>query len=171
MGAPSLRLAPSGTNMPQIGFGMWGVRPRDVDGSLRSAVRAGYRLFDMAPVYNNEQAAGETLAALAAENVVQRHELFLTSKVPPADACDRARLLSTVRRTLRDLQTSYLDLYLVHWPFCVRNDSPTWPPYLRRGSNRCKAVLIGSCHRAVAWAGRSHTSWGTPLLSSLPHGQ
>ena len=118
----------NGASMPLIGFGTWGVKSHDIDHSLRTAVSAGYRLFDLAPVYNNEKAVGKTLSALISEGAITRENIFLTSKVPPADACDRERLLSKVRQTLQDLQTSYLDLYLVHWPFCVRNDSPTWPP-------------------------------------------
>ena len=59
---------------------------------------------------------------------MRRNELFLTSKVPPAEACEAGSLEQSARRTLRELQTPYLDLLLVHWPFCVRNGSPTWPP-------------------------------------------
>ena len=114
--------------MPQVGFGTWGIKARDVDLSVRAAVDAGYRLFDCAPVYKNEKAVGETLAALIAERRLTRDAVFIASKVPPADACDRQQLLATARQTLADLQTSFLDLYLVHWPFCVRNGSPTWPP-------------------------------------------
>ena len=123
--------------MPMIGFGTWGIARRDIDVSLRAAVAAGYRLFDLAPVYKNEAAVGETLTALISHGVVTRADLFLTSKAPPAVACDRSELMSTVRQTLKDVRTPYLDLYLVHWPFCVRNGSPTWPPPLayQRGYN------------------------------------
>ena len=114
--------------MPQVGFGTWGLKPQDVDGAVRAAVAADYRLFDLAPVYNNERVIGRTLSALYSEGRTTRESLFLTSKVPPADACDRKRILASVRQTLRDLQTSYLDLFLVHWPFCVSNHSPTYPP-------------------------------------------
>ena len=124
---PSVQLV-GGGSMPLIGFGTWGVKPHDIDGSLRAAVAAGYRLFDLAPVYGNEKAVGRTLSALVAEGRITRESIFLTSKVPPADACDRQRLLAKVRQTLADLQTAYLDLYHVHWPFCVRHDSPSWPP-------------------------------------------
>lgn len=120
----------SGAEMPQIGFGTWGVHKRDVDTSLRAAIAAGYRLFDLAPVYNNEKEIGQTLGALQAEGVVVRKDLFLTSKVPPADACDPGLVRAKLDQTLRDLRTEYLDLYLVHWPFCVRPGAPSWPPPL-----------------------------------------
>ena len=123
--SPNLSLH-NGAAMPAIGFGTWGLKPTDVDTALRAAVETGYRLFDLAPVYNNQREVGATLAAMQAEGRVRRQELFLTSKVPPVSACDG--LEESARQTLRDLRTPYLDLFLVHWPFCVRGGSPTWPP-------------------------------------------
>ena len=125
--SPTLRLH-NGAAMPAIGFGTWGLKPGDVDTALRAAVGTGYRLFDLSPVYNNQREVGVTLTALQAEGAVRRTELFLTSKVPPMDACEPGGVEQNARRTLRELQTPYLDLFLVHWPFCVRNGSPTWPP-------------------------------------------
>ena len=125
--SPALRLH-NGAAMPAIGFGTWGLKPVDVDTALRAAVGTGYRLFDLSPVYNNQREAGMTLASLQAEGAVRRNELFLTSKVPPAEACEPGGVEQSARRTLQELQTPYLDLFLVHWPFCVRNGSPTWPP-------------------------------------------
>ena len=111
-----------------LGFGTWGIKAQDVDTSIRAAASAGYRLFDLAPVYNNERAVGDVLTALYSEGTLSRRSIFLTSKVPPTHACSRTRILEQVHETLQNLRTTYLDLYLVHWPFCVRNDSPTWPP-------------------------------------------
>ena len=124
--SPTVALS-TGHSMPLVGYGTWGLKVREVDTGIRAAVAAGYRLFDLAPVYGNEAAIGETLSSLTSAGTVQRSELFLTSKVPPKVTCDRQALLDACRQTLRDLRTPYLDLYLVHWPFCVRNDSPTWP--------------------------------------------
>ena len=130
----SLTLTPT-VSMPQIGFGTWGIKPIDVEVSLRAAISMGYRLIDSAPVYHNEQEVGRTLQALIKEGAVSRDSIFLTSKVPPTDACDRKQLINRVRRTLDHLQVEQLDLYLVHWPFCTRSDAPTWPPPMayRRG--------------------------------------
>jgi len=131
---PALPLGPSAGQMPQIGFGTWGLQPQEVSTAIRAAVAAGYRSFDCAPVYQNERQVGETLSALIAEGVVTRSELFITSKVPPADACDRHRTERALRQSLHDLRTGYVDLYLIHWPFCVRSPEPgrprPWPPPL-----------------------------------------
>jgi alcohol dehydrogenase (NADP+) len=117
--------------MPQIGFGTWDVHKRNVNASLRAAVASGYRLFDLAPEYDNEAEVGETLSALQVEGIIGRKDLFLTSKVPPTDACDPRRLRAKIDQTLRDLRTNYVDLYLVHWPFCVRPGARRKPPPLK----------------------------------------
>jgi diketogulonate reductase-like aldo/keto reductase len=113
-----------------MGFGTWGIRAEDIDRTVRAAIHVGYRLFDLAPLYQNQAQIGATLESLDREGAVQRHELFLTSKVAPTVACSDRELRYDVQRTLTQLRTSYLDLLLVHWPFCVRSDAPTWPPTL-----------------------------------------
>jgi len=69
------------------------------------------------------------------EHAITREELFLTSKVPPMAACSSAAIQEACETTLRDLQTTYLDALLVHWPFCTAPNAPTWPPPMeyRRG--------------------------------------
>ena len=64
--SPNLSLH-NGAAMPAIGFGTWGLKPTDVDTALRAAVETGYRLFDLAPVYNNQREVGATLAAMQAD--------------------------------------------------------------------------------------------------------
>lgn len=110
--------------MPQVGFGTWGVKDADVDTVIRAAVASGYRHFDCSPLYKNEKAVGDTLAALIGDGTLTRESIFLTSKLPPADACDRERTMHTARQTLRDLRVASLDLYLVHWPLCVLGPPP-----------------------------------------------
>ena len=114
------------TRMDSVGFGTWGIHSRDINATLRAAVAAGYRTFDCSPLYKNEKAVGNTLASLMSEGVIKRRDVFLTSKVPPTDACSRNRTFKMLRQTLRDLRTTHIDLYLVHWPFCkiVVEDPP-----------------------------------------------
>jgi len=76
-------------------------------------VKAGYRFFDCAEFYNNEAMVGQALR----ECGVPREQLFLASKmwtttIDKGEAAVRAQ----VEKSLADLQTDYLDLYLVHWP-------------------------------------------------------
>lgn len=54
---------------------------KEVDEAVRSAVKCGYRLFDSATVYKNENAIGKTLQSLFDENYVKREDIFIASKL------------------------------------------------------------------------------------------
>eukprot|EP00965_Chrysotila_dentata_P065921 2183441-Pleurochrysis_carterae.AAC.5 len=103
----------TGSAMPAVGFGTWGIPNDSISSSIRSAIRIGYRLLDLAPVYGSEAAVGSILAELQQEGKIQRSDLFLTSKVPPT-GCSREGVIQTCEDTLKKLGVSYLDLYLVH---------------------------------------------------------
>ncbi|KAL1504385.1 hypothetical protein AB1Y20_010791 [Prymnesium parvum] len=122
---PSLSLS-TGATMPLIGFGTWGLQPPDLQPALQAALATGYRLFDLSPLYANEAHVGRVFSDAIAAGTVRREDLFLTSKAPPLATCDSAKLFAACRETLRQLGTTYVDLYLIHWPFCVKGDA--WPP-------------------------------------------
>ena len=101
-----------GNSMPLAGFGVHKiVTQAAINTSVKSALACGYRLFDTASVYRNEDLLGNALAASG----IPRNELFLTSKV-----WNTAQRLGDIEgalmRSLERLRTEYLDLYLVHWP-------------------------------------------------------
>ena len=102
----------NGVEIPVLGFGTWDVRGAAVDRIVNDALEAGYRLFDTAHMYENERELGKALATTG----VAREELFLTSKLNrPYRSYQKA--LSGVEQSLNELQTDYLDLYLVHEPY------------------------------------------------------
>ena len=83
--------------------------------AVKAAARCGYRHFDCASVYGNEAEIGGALAEVMATGV-KREELWITSKLwndkhAPHD------VIASCEKSLADLRLSYLDLYLVHWPF------------------------------------------------------
>jgi alcohol dehydrogenase (NADP+) len=103
----------TGALMPAIGLGTFGsdhVSPEDVADAVAGAFRAGYRHFDCAAVYGNEASIGEVLDRLP------REELWLTSKLWN-DRHAKADVVLACQKSLSDLRTEYLDMYLVHWPF------------------------------------------------------
>ena len=98
--------------MPVIGFGTWQI-PNDDTGvdALLTALEAGYRHIDTAQGYHNEEAVGKAVK----KSGIPRNEIFITSKLDnPNHGYDST--MSSFDKTLRDLGTDYVDLFLIHWP-------------------------------------------------------
>ena len=113
----------NGTRIPKIGFGTWKIGggsyadPSQDERSLaglRSALELGYTHFDTAEVYANGHTE-ELLGQAIRQSGVAREELFITSKVDPANLRYQD-VLDACEKSLRRLGMDYLDLYLIHWP-------------------------------------------------------
>ena len=103
----------NGVTMPMLGLGVFQVTDQQVcKGSVLSALKTGYRLIDTAACYGNEKAVGEAIR----ESGLDRKELFLTSKVWIQDA-GYEKTMKSFEKTLENLGTDYLDLYLIHMPY------------------------------------------------------
>ncbi len=103
----------NGIEMPMLGFGVFQITDQSVcKQSVLTALRTGYRLIDTAACYGNEKAVGEAIQ----ESGIDRKELFLTSKVWIQDA-GYEKTMRSFEKTLENLQTDYLDLYLIHMPY------------------------------------------------------
>jgi len=86
-----------------------------MDVLLDTALGAGYTSIDTAEGYRNEAAIGASLSRLLPAHQLTRQDLFITSKLAPrSQGYDRC--LAAVAKSLEALQTSYIDLYLIHWP-------------------------------------------------------
>lgn len=83
---------------------------------LDLALAAGYRHFDTAVVYRNEEQIGSALKELLPKYNLKRQDIFLTSKLIPIANKGPDYVPATVKSSLRQLQTDYIDLYLIHWP-------------------------------------------------------
>jgi 2,5-diketo-D-gluconate reductase A len=101
--------------IPQLGFGVFLVRPQDTVAAVSTALQAGYRHIDTAEMYGNEKEVGEAIR----RSGLDRGDLFVTSKLNndahrPDDAC------RAFDESLKALGFDYLDLFLIHWPLPTR---------------------------------------------------
>ncbi len=94
--------------IPILGFGTWQAQGDDAYESVSTALELGYRHVDTAWMYRNHTEVGRAIA----DSGVARDDLFLTTKIPPNRA-GQAR--ATLEKSLEDLQTDHLDLWLIHW--------------------------------------------------------
>lgn len=99
----------NGVLMPRFGLGVWKAKGQEVVDAVAWAIEAGYRHIDTAAVYGNEKEVG-----IALQNCgISRKDLFITSKVAKMGYKEA---LDSMDQTLCDLQTDYVDLFLIHWP-------------------------------------------------------
>ncbi|KAJ1374166.1 hypothetical protein KIN20_036791 [Parelaphostrongylus tenuis] len=102
--------------MPIIGFGTYQIRNETVlHDVVDAALSCGYRFFDTAQIYGNEAALGRIFKELLPKYNLERSDIFITSKVSPANQGTEPAKKS-VLESLANLQTDYIDLMLIHWP-------------------------------------------------------
>lgn len=103
-----------GAEMPVLGLGLWRMADgAETEQAVEWALEAGYRLFDTATMYGNEESTGSALR----RSGLPREELFVTTKLPPPHSDALRQLAKSVRR----LGLDYVDLYLIHWPLPFGN--------------------------------------------------
>jgi len=108
----------TGAAMPAIGLGTFGsdhVSGEEVAAAVEGAAAVGYRHFDCASVYGNEDRIGGALRRIVAGGI-RREELWIVSKLWN-DRHAEQDVIPSCRKSLADLGLDYLDMYLVHWPF------------------------------------------------------
>ena len=114
---------PTGATMPVLALGTWQLPPERAQACVEAALGMGYCHLDCAPIYGNEAQVGAGVAAALHAGVIERHELFVTSKLwNTAHQPEDAR--PAVERTLAALRCGYLDLLLLHWPVASGKKAP-----------------------------------------------
>ncbi|WP_300559987.1 aldo/keto reductase [Companilactobacillus sp.] len=102
----------NGEQIPQEGLGVFLMKDKDqFMKAIKWAIAAGYRHFDTAAFYGNEEWLGQALK----ESGLKREDFFITSKVWNSDhGYDKTK--AAFEKSLKKLDMDYLDLYLIHWP-------------------------------------------------------
>ncbi len=99
--------------IPALGFGTFQITDSEVcTNSVLAALKSGYRMVDTAACYGNEEAVGKAIA----KSGIIRKDITLVSKVWIQDS-GYGKTMDSFEKTLRNLGTDYLDLYLIHMPF------------------------------------------------------
>jgi 2,5-diketo-D-gluconate reductase A len=113
-----------GNAIPQLGFGVFQIKPAETAAAVRSALEVGYRHIDTAEMYGNEKEVGQGIRDAG----LDRSEVFITSKLNNGfHRPDDAR--RAFDATLSALDSDYVDLFLIHWPLPTLYDGDfvsTW---------------------------------------------
>ncbi|XP_055540935.1 glyoxal reductase-like [Wyeomyia smithii] len=139
----------SGYSIPLIGLGTYQIRGNQlIYESLNYALKAGYRHIDTAVVYHNEEHIGRALKTLLPKYNLQREDIFITSKLISQVNKGEEFVEELVHKSLANLQTEYIDLYLIHWPGVsgLQVSHPENVLYRKRTWNAlCKLHREGKC--------------------------
>src|ERR1035437_5871999 len=102
----------NGIEMPWLGLGVFRSKEgQEVENAVKVALEAGYRSIDTAAAYQNERGVGKAIT----ESGIPRKDIFLTTKIWNSDQGYRSAF-QAFEKSLDQLQTEYIDLYLIHWP-------------------------------------------------------
>lgn len=130
-----IRILSNGVEIPTIGMGTYPLKDKALTKAIVAATSCGYRAFDTAKAYGNEESLGNALQEAYQINCLKRSDVFIASKVGenlnhgipdgklfyasyPNEKRDIEDIVANqLNETLNNLQTDYLDLLLIHWPF------------------------------------------------------
>ncbi|MEU4712168.1 aldo/keto reductase [Micromonospora purpureochromogenes] len=132
-----------GNTIPQLGFGVFQIEPKDTVEAVGRALEIGYRHIDTAEMYGNEAEVGEAVRTSG----LDRGQVFVTSKLSNAfHRLDDAR--RAFESTLSALKMDYIDLFLIHWPLPTRYDGDfvsTWKALEEfRRDGRAKSIGVSN---------------------------
>ncbi|GLJ18629.1 hypothetical protein SUGI_0331970 [Cryptomeria japonica] len=109
----------TGALIPLIGLGTAtrNLNDEEIKAAVTTALQVGYRHFDTASFYGTEHALREALNSSFWSGIVNREDVFVTSKLGNTEHDDP---IAAIKNSLKSLQLEYVDLYLIHWPVKMR---------------------------------------------------
>jgi 2,5-diketo-D-gluconate reductase A len=115
-----------GEQIPQLGFGVFQVPPRETEEVVAQALATGYRHIDTAAAYRNEASVGQAIRASG----LDRGDVFVTTKCFNDDhGYEQAK--HALAASLERLEMSHVDLYLIHWPVPIHDKYvETWKAFI-----------------------------------------
>ncbi|MBV9321336.1 MAG: aldo/keto reductase [Mycobacterium sp.] len=114
-----IRLVHGQGAMPAVGFGTLIPDPAQTKQAVKTALEVGFRHFDCAERYRNEEGVGDAMREIFEAGTVQREEVFVTTKLWNTNHRPE-RVRPACEASLRRLQLDYADAYLIHTPFAFR---------------------------------------------------
>ena len=133
----------NGVEIPRLGLGVWRVEnEQELRTSCKAALDAGYWHIDTAAVYGNEHMVGQAISDFA-----DRKNIFITTKLWNSD---HANAEAAFELSLKNLQTDYVDLYLIHWPSPIKYNKyvTAWKSLVEiYKSGRAKAIGVSNFHK------------------------
>lgn len=122
--------------MPILGFGVYQISDeQECKKSVTDAINIGYRLFDTAQAYGNEEFVGEALK----KSGINRKDFFVVTKIWISNAGEE-KAYKSIHESLTKLQMDYIDLLLIHQPF---NDYYGTYRAMERAYKEHKVMAIG----------------------------
>ncbi|MCD7949938.1 MAG: aldo/keto reductase [Erysipelotrichaceae bacterium] len=102
----------NGNKIPKLGFGTFLIKGQECEDAVLNAIQTGYRLIDTAEAYGNEKEVGNAII----KSGVPREELYIVTKLNFKNY-EKEDAIRTLEQSLTNLQTDYINLVLLHWPF------------------------------------------------------
>ena len=101
----------NGVKVPVLGLGPWDVFGAEGRRAMEEALELGCWHIDTAQIYGNEDRVGAPIHS----SQIDRSEFFVVTKIDNANH-GREATCRSIEKSLRRLETDFVDLLLIHWP-------------------------------------------------------
>ena len=142
-------------SLPKVGLGTYLITNQELEQCIPLALKAGYRHIDTAQVYRNEEGVGFALNNALKDQGLSREEVFLTTKVFPGNEAwgqspmTYTETLNSIEPSLDKLQVGYVDLYLIHAPFCKNERIEQWKALVEiKRLGKAKSIGVSNYNNA-----------------------